>query len=243
MKTTTKKASLFAGGIVSIALSLLTLSMGSSTAAYAASPMARGPQGLTPVPDIVTPTPTPIPPPVGPTVPPGSSGFADPYVLKSVNASQVMPGDTVQFTIVAGNRGTVDAVNVQVRDTLESYFDLVSVTASPRGTVILNGRSFIVDIGTLSPTELITIVVMVKVNDTAKAGTCMNVATLNTTSTGDDPNNNIAFAKCIMGQVMVPETGAELTQSTSLAPLALGLLAVGVMLIVASALVNRRQAN
>ena len=243
MKTTTKKTSLFAGGIVLIALSLLTLSVGSSTSAYAASQSVRGPQALPTVPDV---TATPIPasptaPSIAPTPPPGPSGFADPYVLKSVNASQVMSGDTVQFTIVAGNRGTVDAVNVQVRDTLESYFYLVSVTPSPRGTVILNGRSFIVDIGTLSPKELITIVVIVKVNDTAKAGVCMNVATLNTTSTGDDPNNNIAFAKCIMGQVMVPETGADLTRAASQMPIALALLGLGLVLVLSSALLNRRQ--
>ena len=254
MKTTTKKVSLFAGGIVSIALSLMTLSLGASNPAYATSSTLRGPQAIATGTDVPTPTPpltafTVTPPS---TPPPDTSGFADPYVLKSVNASQMQAGDTVQFTIVAGNRGNVDAVNVQVRDTLESYFDLVSVTASPRGTVILNGRSFIVDIGTLSPKELITIVVIVKVNDTAKAGVCMNVATLNTTSTGDDPNNNIAFAKCIMGQVMVPETGADLTaptsqmstsqMSTSQMPIALALLVFGVALVFGSLWVGRRHA-
>ena len=64
MKTTTKKTSLFAGGIFLIALSLLTLSVGSSTSAYAASQSVRGPQALPTVPDV---TATPIP--ASPTAP------------------------------------------------------------------------------------------------------------------------------------------------------------------------------
>lgn len=249
MKTLVSKASLFTGGILTVALSVVIASTSLATPAYAAG-NGIGPQALPTVTDVPPPTPIPptaIPPtavpgtpvPPAPTPTPGSSvpGFADPYVLKSASSGPFKQGETGTFTIVAGNRGSVAAVNVQVRDTLANYFDLVSVTASPRGTVILNGNSFIVDIGTLNPNELITIVVTVKVNANAKVGVCQNVATLNTTSSGEDPSNDIAFANCLMGEVMTPETGADLSQG----PTAIALLMIGAALLAASIVVGRRQ--
>jgi len=250
MKTTVSKAILFVGGILSIAFSVLFVSLALMSPAHAAGnahAAGRAPLAIT---DTVTPAPpnpptnTPIPAATttpGPTNTPSPGGpapsFADPYVLKSASSGPFKQGETGTFTIIAGNRGSVAAVNVQVRDTLANYFDLVSVTASPRGTVIVNGNSIIVDIGTLNPNELITIVVTVKANANAKAGVCQNIATLNTTSTGEDPNNDIAFANCLMGEVMQPETGADLSQG----PLAAALLMVGAILLAAGVVVGRRQ--
>lgn len=254
MKTLVSKASLFTGGLLTVALSVVIASTSLAMPAYAAG-KGIGPQALPTVTDAPSPTPippTPAPPteippttapgtpvPPAPTPTPGSSvpGFSDPYVLKSASSGPFKQGETGTFTIVAGNRGSVAAVNVQVRDSLANYFDLVSVVASPRGTVILNGNSFIVDIGTLNPNELITIVVTVKANANAKAGVCQNIATLNTTSAGEDPTNDIAFANCLMGELFVPETGADLSQG----PMAVALLMLGAALLAASIVVGRRQ--
>jgi len=216
------KLSMFATGIALIAGSMLL--PGSAIGTLAGPPL------------VITGSPT-IPPPSTPTSSvPGP--FADPYVLKSCSPTQVVAGQDTEFTIVAGNRGTTDAVNVQVRDTLPAYLTLKSVTPSPRGTVIQNGNSFIVDIGTLGVAELITIKVVATVNDQAKAGECINVATLNTTSGGDNPNNNISVCVCNIGQVVIPPSGGELVDFSFLPWL---MMTLGAVLIVGSLFVRQRR--
>jgi uncharacterized repeat protein (TIGR01451 family) len=213
------KLALFITGITLIAGSMLLPSTAMRT--FAGPPL------------IITGSPT-IPPPVTATTE-TAVFYADPYVLKSTNSGMAMPGETIEFTLVAGNRGNVNAVNVQVRDTLASYLDLVSVTASPRGTVIQSGNSFIVDIGDIAPAELITIQVTVRVNDTARPGECINVGTLNTTSAGDNPDNNVSVTTCLIGQIAPPPTGADLSN------LPMTLITVGTVLIVASLFIRKRK--
>ncbi len=216
------KLSMFATGIALIAGSMLL--PGSAISTLAGPPLV-----ITGSPD--------IPPPSTPTSSvPGP--FADPYVLKSCSPTSVVVGQDTEFTITAGNRGTTDAVNVQVRDTLPAYLTLKSVTASPRGTIIRNGNSFIVDIGTLGVTELITIKVVATVNDQAKAGNCINVATLNTTSGGDNPNNNVSVCVCNIGQVVNPPSGGEPADFSFVPWL---MMALGAILIVGSLFVHQRR--
>ncbi len=188
---------------------------------------------------VITESPT-IPPPSTPTSSvPGP--FADPYVLKACSPTAVTPGQDTEFTIVAGNRGNTDAVNVQVRDTLPAYLTLKSVTASPRGTVIQSGNSFIVDIGTLGVTELITIKVVATVTEAGRPGNCINVATLNTTSGGDNPNNNISICTCNIGNIVQPPTGGTLENpAADLSYLPFLLMALGAALIVGSLFIRPR---
>ena len=234
------RASFLIAGLASISLALMMTLSGSPTTAYAGS-SAHGPQVIdTPViPTDVPPTLPPAPPALTATpvaTLPGADDlprFADPYVFKSADVAQVKPGETIQFTIVAGNRGNVDAVNVQVRDTLPDYLDLVSVV-STRGTVSINGRGFVVDIGTIGITETITIRVIATGNSTMKAGTCTNVAVLNTTSGGNTASNDTSFANYVCGEVINPPTGGELSGELSggnghlmIALVVLGLLMIG----------------
>lgn len=215
------KVTLFITGVALIAASMFM--PGAATTSYARQPMVITTTFVPPPPTVITPE----------TNPP----YADPYVLKTASAGEAMPGQTIDFVIVAGNRGTVNAVNVQVRDTLPAYLNLMAVTASPRGAVIQNGNSFIVDIGDLAPGELITINVSAQVNESGKPGDCVNVTTLNTTSAGDNPNNNIAVAQCLIGQLVAPPTGGDFSS------LPLITMMLGALLIVISLFVRRQSAS
>jgi uncharacterized repeat protein (TIGR01451 family) len=205
------KITLFITGVALIAVSMFM--PGAATTSFARQPMV--------IPTTFTP-----PPPTVITTPETNTPYADPYVLKTASAGEAMPGQTISFVIVAGNKGTVNAVNVQVRDTLPAYLNLTSVTASPRGTVTQSGNSFVVDIGDLAPGELITINVSAQVNEQGKPGDCINVSTLNTTSEGDNPNNNIAVAQCLIGQLVAPPTGGDFSSLPLITMLLGGLLLV-----------------
>ena len=145
-----------------------------------------------------------------------------------------MLGEDTNYTIVAGNHGNTSAVNVQVRDTLPAYVTLKSVKASPRGTVIINGNSFIVDIGTLDVNELITIKVVGTLNAQAKPGSGINVATLNTTSVGDNPNDDISVCTYPIGAIVNPPTGGDLSY------LPLLMMGLGATLIMVSMFIRQR---
>jgi uncharacterized repeat protein (TIGR01451 family) len=221
------KTALFAAGIALIAGSFFVPT--TATRTFAGPPLV-----ITETPTIVPPTTvtpserpteTPIPPPLN---------YADPYVIKTCPMDSAKPGEEVTFTIVAGNRGNVDAVNVQVRDSLPSSLVLKSVTAS-RGQVIVNGNSFIVDIGTLPVTEVVTIKVVATVAEGAAAGTFTNAATLNTTSGGDNPNNNVSICSGTIGEIVIPPTGNDTTA------LPIAMLSFGALLLAASLLVRNKQ--
>ena len=238
MSTKYAKASLFVAGFASITLALMTALGGTTPTAYAAS-TERMPQVIdTPTnPPPAPPTPTaeiPLTPVPGVTPVPGGGEqphFAEPYVFKSADVAQVKPGETINFTIIVGNRGDVDAVNVQVRDTLPDYLDLVSVTATT-GTVTTNGRSFLVDIGTVRVGELITIRVAATGNSSMKAGSCYNMAVLNTTSGGNNPNNDSSTVTYVCGEVVNPPTGGDNNSGLVVVLLAAGLLMIGASFVI-----------
>ena len=227
MKSTLRvKTALFAAGLALIA--------GSFFVPNTAVRIFAGP------PLVITETPTIPPPPTVTTVTPTETpivpqpDFADPYVMKVCSMDAAKPGEETTFTITAGNRGKVDAVNVQVRDTLPASLVLKSVTAS-RGQVITNGNSFIVDIGTLPVSEVITITVVATVAEGTASGAYTNVATLNTTSGGDNPNNNIALCNGSIGEIIIPPTGNDATA------LPIAMLSIGALLLAASLLVRNKR--
>lgn len=184
------------------------------------------------------------PPPVTVTTPPpppgGDTGFpnADPYVLKSavcVPAAGETP-ESVDFTIIVGNYGPDDAVNVQVRDPLPSYLQLVSVEASPRGTVIEEPNVVRVDIGTLRKDELITIRVTARQTSAPPESTGINVASLISGLPDRDQNNNAGVAtwpwRCSETPI-IPPTGADLS-GPQLSGITLAMLASGIALVLFS---------
>lgn len=223
------KTALFAAGLALIAGSFFVPT--TATRIFAGPPLV-----ITETPTIVPPTTvTPERPTETPIVPPlAPPGYGDPYILKTCPMDSAKPGEDVTFTITAGNRGNADAVNVQVRDSLPASLVLKSVTAS-RGQVVVNGNSFIVDIGTLPTTEVVTITVVATVAEGAAAGTFTNAATLNTTSGGDNPNNNVSICSGTIGEVVIPPTGNDTTA------LPIVMLSMGALLLAASLLVRNKR--
>jgi uncharacterized repeat protein (TIGR01451 family) len=232
MSTKIAKAGLFVAGLTSIAIAAMA-SVGGPSAAFANNPN-RMPFVVTPPtpPVIITVTSA-----VTIVVPPPND-FGDPYVLKAVNVAQVKPGEPIEFVLVVGNKGTVDAVNVQVRDTLPDYLDIVSVT-STKGTVSIDGRKILVDIGTVGVTELITIKITAKGNDSMTSGSCSNMAFLNTTSGGDRTENNASGVTYICGEVVNPPTGGEVSMNSNAFTLALAF--AGLLMMGASLMAGRRK--
>ena len=222
----------------SLLLAGIALVIGSGVTLATSAPTFAKTQVL-PTPSAI-PSPTPPPPTVGPTAPPvvsPPSAFANPYLFKTCDDRQATAGQDVTFTVVAGNNGQTAAVNVQVRDTLPAYTSLKSVTAAPRGKVITSGNSFIVDIGTLAVSEKITIKVVGTLSDNATPGAGVNVATLNTTSMGDNPSDDISMCTYTIGAIVSPPTGAE--TDADLSSVALLMLATGVLLILTSVIGRR----
>jgi uncharacterized repeat protein (TIGR01451 family) len=230
MSTKIARAGLFVAGLTSIAIAMMAMVGGPSTA-MAGSPN-RGP--------LVADTPT-VPPPVTAvvTVPPPPFGFGDPYVIKAVNVAQVKPGETIEFVLVVGNKGSVDAVNVQVRDTLPNFLDIVSVTTT-KGTVVIDGRKILVDIGTVGVTELITIKITATANSSMKSAQCDNIAFLNTTSGGDRVENNASGVNYICGEVVNPPTGGA-SNTSSNETLTWILVLAGLSMLAGSLFVGRRK--
>ena len=221
------KTALFAAGLALIAGSFFVPT--TATRTFAGPPL------------VITETPTIVPPTtVTPTQPPTETpiapplDYADPYVVKTCPMDSAKPGEEITFTIVAGNRGNTDAVNVQVRDSLPASLVLKSVTAS-RGQVVVNGNSFIVDIGTLPKTEVVTITVVATVAEGAAPGTFTNGATLNTTSGGDNPNNNVSICSGTIGEIVIPPTGSDTTAMPII------MLSLGALLLAASLIVRGKR--
>jgi len=102
---------------------------------------------------------TPPTPTATGTVLPGMS------ITKSVSATTVRPGQSLSFTIKVSNTGLAPALDVTVIDTFQSVLTISSISTT-KGTYTINSstRTVTVNIGTLSPNESTTIVVVTKVN-------------------------------------------------------------------------------
>ena len=219
-------AMLFAG--MSMIASALVLP-GTASSTYARMPMV-----LTDTPE-APPVPTNTPAPQS-TSQPGPTGQADPYIVESGPTTCVHPDEPFEFTAIASNKGNITAVNVQVYQQVPPYFELVSVTAS-RGTVIITGNSYIVDLGNLDPNEIVTIKIKVKHKGDSPTGDEINVVLIKTTSAGEDPNNNTGFARVMYCAPVLPVTGGSQADNSAL-PITLTLF--GAMLMTAS-LVQRKR--
>ncbi len=124
-------------------------------------------------------------------VPGPSIGIADPVVTKRSSVQQAAIGDVVIFTLEVFNRGTVAAENVVVTDEIHEALDILEVTTT-RGTVSVVGNTVEVTIGTLNPSETVTITIRTRVSQRAVAGTTIpNVALVSATGIGSRPSNRV----------------------------------------------------
>jgi uncharacterized repeat protein (TIGR01451 family) len=214
----TSRSALFFGGLLMSAAALLM--PGTAAPTYARVPLA------------VTETPR-VPPTAAP--PSSNPNTSDPYITQTGPNVCVKPGDTMNLSAVVGLNGNTAAVNVQALQTLPAGLELVSVTAS-RGAVIINGNSYIVDIGTLNLGELINITIVVRV--TGNPGQAVNVITLKSTTSGDNQSNNVAFFTYEVCAPVLPVTGAADTNTG----FTFGLLLAGTALMLGSAALRRKTA-
>jgi uncharacterized repeat protein (TIGR01451 family) len=166
----------------------------------------------TPTPVVATPTPPERPtlPPTEtptaivtaqPTAPPsddsgGDAGVADPYITKRANLDAVQVGDFVEFTLTVGNTGSAAATDVVVTDPIPGFLTIYNATTT-RGLISVSGNTVTIEIGAVEPGELITIVILTRVNQQVAPPDNRNTATLSTTSAGDDPSNNASSAALI----------------------------------------------
>jgi uncharacterized repeat protein (TIGR01451 family) len=141
----------------------------------------------------------------------------DPFVTLSGCAACLRNGEETEFTATIGNNGDTQAVNVQLYQKLPPYFQLVDVTASPRGTVIKNADEYTVDIGNLDPKEVITAKIRLRyVGDGSSGQSVLNAVIVRTTSQGDLEINNAAIATCTVCEVVLPVTGDETVPAPTL---------------------------
>jgi uncharacterized repeat protein (TIGR01451 family) len=228
MKSSTQT---FAGGIAALCV---TLAFASVTLTAPATAYGRAPLIITDTPRPLptnTPVPnsTPAPAPV-----PGDTRLADPYVQMQGCTACVPPGELSTFTVVIGNRGQTDAVNVTVANAVPSDVQIVSVEPS-RGTTSPGSgpNQVILTLGTVRPDELITVrfTIRMPVNGT---GNLPVASQLYTSSTGQDPRNDGAVLQCGVCAIVLPVTGDEAGSSNLYGVLSLVLIAGGLITLFAA---------
>lgn len=157
-----------------------------------------------------TPTSTPIVPTTTPTVSPtvdattrptstptvtprkdpgGNPEVADPYVTKRANLDSVQVGDFVEFTLTVGNNGPGPATDVVVRDPVPGFLTIYNATTT-RGLISVSGNTVTIEIGTVEPGEIITIVIRTRVNQQVAPPDNLNTATLSSSSPDANLDNN-----------------------------------------------------
>ncbi|MGQ9887767.1 MAG: SdrD B-like domain-containing protein [Aggregatilineales bacterium] len=111
-----------------------------------------------PPPQILTPTPIPGEP-SQPSAPgaPGQPGIGGSFT-KTVDPPFAQPGDIVTWTITAANTTSAALANTTVEDDIPAGFEILSVTAS-RGSATFSGQRVTVVVGALGPNETVTVAV------------------------------------------------------------------------------------
>ncbi len=138
------------------------------------SPTSERPTpGPTLIPPIPVPSPSPSPAPAPPPAP-----SAELTVVKTVDRTEVLPGDSVTFVIRVCNVGDSNADNVVVSDALPSELELVSASAS-QGAVVVVGNGVRAEFGSLAPGACAELTIAARVRPDVPPGTQIgNVATL-----------------------------------------------------------------
>jgi uncharacterized repeat protein (TIGR01451 family) len=139
-----------------------------------------------------------------------STGTPNIGITKSVYPSQVRTAQNATYTIVVNNTGTAMVTSATVSDQFSSYVDIISVTTT-KGTATANAstRKVTVSIGTLSPSEVVTITIIVRVNNTATTNlTVSNSASIDSVfggTTTTRTSNSVTFQ--LLSTATLPGTG------------------------------------
>jgi LPXTG-site transpeptidase (sortase) family protein len=139
-----------------------------------------------------------------------STGTPNIGITKSVYPSQVRTAQNATYTIVVNNTGTAMVTSATVTDQFSSYVDIISVTTT-KGTATANAstRKVTVSIGSLSPSEVVTITVIVRVNNTATTNlTVSNTASIESVFgavTSTRTSNSASFQ--LLASATLPGTG------------------------------------
>lgn len=181
----------------------------------------------TPGPTPVSPTPGPAPsatPSPAPAPPPAPS--PELTVVKTVDRTEVSPGDSVTFVIQVCNVGDSTADNVIVSDALPSELELISASAS-QGVAIIEGNGVRAEFGSLAPGACAELTIGARVRPDVPPGTQIgNVATLPERASQE-------VLVTVVG--LLPESGG------AAAIVAAALLVVGIALLAIGALFVRRR--
>ncbi len=166
----------------------------SATIAPSATAVPPSATAVPPTATAVPPTATAVPPTATPraTEPSAPPLPADPLITKSVSASTARVGDIVEYTLRVTNHGPGPATDVVATDALPSFLSLYFATTT-RGLITTSGNTLSVQIGTVAPGEVITIRVQALVNS-VPAGSSANVAEVSSSSSGNDPSNDVSDA-------------------------------------------------
>lgn len=181
----------------------------------------------TPGPTPISPTPVPVPSPTpspAPAPPPAPS--AELAVVKTVDRTEVLPGDSVTFVIQVCNVGDSTADNVIVSDALPSELELMSASVS-QGVAVVEGNGVRAEFGSLAPGACAELTIVARVRPDVPPGTQIgNVATLPERSSQE-------VLVTVVG--LLPESGntAKIVAAT--------LLVIGIAFLGVGALFGRRR--
>ena len=129
----------------------------------------------------------------------GAAQIADPAVTKYGSPTSATIGSAVVYTITLGNNGTVNATNVVLTDTKPTFLDIISITISPNPglTPVISGNTFIINFGTVAPTDSYIVTILTRVNSLGQPPGGSNNASITTSSVTTDRIFNNAFSAAL----------------------------------------------
>ncbi len=143
------------------------------------------------------------------------SAAPDVSVVKSVDVTSAVPGDTIVYTLVVTNSGDRDASDVVLSDTIDSHTNMVSVTTDTGTANYTAGvDAFTVDIGTLvGAGGMATITVTVTVEDPLAAGITdvYNSGLVTGSNFTDVPSNEVVTPITAAPDLVITKTDGDAT--------------------------------
>lgn len=165
------------------------------------------------------PTATPVPPtatPIPPTATP-EPYFVDVSIQKSVSASIVQIGDTVEFVLIGHNAGPSTAFDVVIRDSVPSEVEITNITSS-KGDIVAQGQNVTAYVSVLAPNESVSVRITGRVRD-GTVGLVSNTGIISTTTPDPNPGNNTSTVTFTVPEPIIQLTIPERMPTTSDVPL------------------------
>ncbi|MEZ5030635.1 MAG: gliding motility-associated C-terminal domain-containing protein [Saprospiraceae bacterium] len=122
------------------------------------------------------------------TIPVGPAPVFDLALIKTTNATNVVPGDTVSFTFTVFNQGDVSAYNVEVTDYIPTGFDFV-FGMNPGWTDNGNGTASTVIAGPLASGQSTTRTIKLILDPAFSGSSITNLGEISQADDDQDPNN------------------------------------------------------